>query len=60
MYENGSRIWSRKEFPINVLYIQQVNPIAKSAGTINSTIKDIIPKVIANENGNIIAFEIKG
>jgi len=31
-----------------------------NTGIINSIRKEIIPKVIVNENGNIIAFEIKG
>ena len=31
-----------------------------NTGKMNSIRKEIIPKVIANENGNIIAFEIKG
>ena len=31
-----------------------------NTGKMNSINKEIIPKVIASENGNIIAFEIKG
>ena len=47
IYENGTRIWSRNEFPISVLYIQKVNPIAKSKGTTNSMKKEIYPFIAA-------------